>query len=122
MSRSNWERRLPPMNGAGLQELVTEDVTTSAESFDWSADLTSVPEGYVYVEVQALGDDLYVLFSATATTAVTAKTGWTIPAGQSEGWFVDPTGPHRYIDVLAAGTSGTLKMYVSSGVEVRTDQ
>ncbi len=113
-------RNIPPAL-TGTYIVQVNQVDAAAESFDWVGGLsTDAPKGNVHLTLEALVQDVYVRFGATATTATTTSNGRIIKAGApGVSFYVSPVGS-RYIDHIGGGAGGYLKVQVSSPIGERT--
>lgn len=93
------DQRIGPSNaGSHIGRIPT--VTTAASSID-----TGLTRGGAYITIQARGGDIYVITSATATTANTAgnsSLGEKIADGSKADYWITPGA--RYLDVIASAS------------------
>ena len=103
----------------------TAVVATSADI--WAA-YTSVdgtvgaPKGKVWLEVEAVTNDVYIRFTRTATTGTTSSNGALLKVGLPRVWYVDPNNRDKFIDHLSPGGIGILKYRVISSIGDRARQ
>lgn len=114
----------PPPRTSGMHKVLQATTGAAAASFDWVGALgADAPKGKCWIELEPLTQDVYVRFGSTATTATTTTTGWRLSATINSGhkkFYVDPVND-RYIDHLAPGGAGTLKVRVCSPIGERRD-
>lgn len=112
-----------PPEKTGQWQVLSTASGAAAASYDWIAALAAdAPKGNVHLVLEALTQDVYVRFGPTATTATTASNGRIVKAGApGVSFYVSPV-THRFIDHIAAGAGGTLKVQVASPIGERTNQ
>jgi len=93
------DQRVGPSN-AGTHVGHATAVTIAASSID-----TALVRGGAYITIQARGGDIYVITSATATTAVVAgnaSLGEKIADGSEKDYWI--TAGARYLDIIGSAT------------------
>lgn len=112
-----------PPEVSGTYQVLSTASGAAAASYDWFTALgVNVPKGTVHLVLEALAQDVYVRFGPTSTTGTTTANGRLVKAGSPGiSFYVSPIS-HRYIDHLAAGAGGTLKVQVASPIGERAWQ
>ncbi len=123
LSQALFFDRKPPSNVAtSRHQVVSNDLDASAEAWDWTAALTTatapLPDGDVWVCLEAVVSTIYVRFGPATSTATTAKNGTALLVGVPQYFYVNPT-KHKFIDHLAVSSGSTLKLYVCSSIGAR---
>lgn len=117
---------MPPTKSADepAYQVLQTATGAAAASYDWVGALgAAAPKGKVWLEVEPLTQDVYLRFGPTSTTATTTTTGAHLSSALDLGtvkFYVDPV-KHRYIDHIAPGGAGTLKVRVCSPIGERRD-
>lgn len=115
--------QLPP-TVSGQNQVLQTATNNAAASYDWVTALgADAPKGKCWIELEPLTQDVYVRFGATSTTATTSANGMHLSSAFDQGMrklYVDPV-LHRYIDHIAPGGAGTLKVRVCSPIGERRD-
>lgn len=124
LAESLFFGRKPPSNVATSRHVILPSAAgLSAVAFDWPAALAAaganVPEGDVWLCVEATVSTVYVRFGPATSTGTTAVNGSAVLIAEPRYFYVNPAS-HKWIDHLAAGANSQLKVYVCSGIGNRS--
>lgn len=108
-------RQTPPSSVATSMFIVQSVATSAAAAaLDWTAGLTTKPQGRVHLKLEAVTTDVFVRFGPTSTTGTTANNGLLIKAGNpAVSFYASPTS-NKFIDFVAPAGAGVLKIQVAS--------
>ncbi len=116
-----WYINMPPTVD-GPQQVLSDTTGAAAVSFDWYDQLVTAevaPKGKCFLLVEAVTEDVYLRFGDSATTGTDATNGILVVAGSpGTKFYVNPI-DHAYIDHIAPGGAGVLKVQVCSPIGER---
>ncbi len=117
---------LPPRNSATDPGYAVYSAATAAAATTTSlwatyttpdGDVNVIPKGKVWIELEAVAQDVYVRFCRTGTTATTTSNGAIVKVGVPRYFYIDPT-KDLFLDHIAAGV-GVIKWRITSQIGER---